>query len=103
MAGAIGLDRTGPNYDRFDVPHDRVVLSQQMFLRLRYAYGRSFEAVEFAYREERTGSNQPPAHIEVSRDESDALAHLGRDEHESGRLRKHVLEPAAEPVIGEQS
>ena len=43
----VGLYRTGPlktpqiGY----VPHDRAVTTQQMFLRLRYAYGRSFEAV----------------------------------------------------------
>jgi hypothetical protein len=43
----IGPDRSGPQSppSRLDVPHDRVVASQQMFLRLRYAYARSFEAV----------------------------------------------------------
>ena len=43
----VGLYRTGPQSppDRFDVPHDQIVASQQMFLRLRYAYARSFEAV----------------------------------------------------------
>jgi hypothetical protein len=43
----VGLYLTGPQSppDRTAVPHDRVVASQQMFLRLRYAYARSFEAV----------------------------------------------------------
>ncbi|MGZ3405203.1 MAG: DUF1302 family protein [Polyangia bacterium] len=43
----VGLQRTGPTTPpelRY-VPHDRLVVAQQMFLRLRYAYARSFEVV----------------------------------------------------------
>jgi hypothetical protein len=43
----VGLYSTGSASPpaRDDVPHDRLVASQQMFLRLRYGYARSFEAV----------------------------------------------------------
>src|SRR5262249_27030680 len=43
----VGFYRTGADSppDRSQVPHDEVVASQQLFLRLHYAYARSFEAV----------------------------------------------------------
>lgn len=45
--GIVGLARSAPSTppELGYVPHDRVVFTQQMFVRLRYAYGRSFEAV----------------------------------------------------------
>ena len=46
-SAVVGLARSGPSTppELGWVPHDRVVAAQQMFLRLRYAYARSFEAV----------------------------------------------------------
>ena len=43
----VGLYLTGPTTppEHGYVPHDRLVATQQMFLRLRYAYARSFEVV----------------------------------------------------------